>query len=117
MSCPSCSVPSRRRFLRLLALAGAGTLSRPALALERHRVVDFHSHFWSRDYLDRLRASSDIEMSTGSEGNLRIHYPGNTTVLVRGHFDLDYREQVLDEHGVAMQVLSFSNPGPWCSAT
>jgi len=102
---------SRRSALRLLALAGAGALSRPSFGAEPRRVVDFHSHFWSREYLDSLRASADIDTSTGDDGNVRIHYPGNTTIIVRGHFDLDYREQVLDEHGIDMQVLSFSNPG------
>ena len=109
---PCCSqLHSRRSVLRLLALAGAGAFSRPALGAERRRVVDFHSHFWSREYLDSLRASSDIDATTGDDGNVRIHYPGNTTIIVQGHLDLDYREQVLDEVGVDMQVLSFSNPG------
>ena len=95
----------------MLALAGAGALSNVLPGAERRRVVDIHSHFWSLEYLDSLRASSDIDTSTGADGNVRIHYPGNTTVIVRGHYDLDYREKVLDEHGIDMQVLSFSNPG------
>ena len=95
----------------MLALAGAGTLAQVAPAAERRRVVDVHSHFWSLEYLDSLRASSDIDTSSGADGNVRIHYPGNTSTVVRGHYDLDYREQVLDEVGIDMQVLSFSNPG------
>jgi len=102
---------SRRRALKVLALGAAGALSRPSFSADAGRVVDFHSHFWSRAYLDSLRASADIDTTTGADGNVRIHYPGNTTIIVRGHFDLDYREQVLDEHGIDMQVLSFSNPG------
>jgi aminocarboxymuconate-semialdehyde decarboxylase len=112
LSSPCCSgLYSRRHALRVLALAGGGALSRPVLGAAQRRVVDVHSHFWPLEYLDRLRASSDIDISTGDDGNARIHYPGNTTVIVRGHHDLDYREQVLDVHGVATQVLSFSNPG------
>jgi aminocarboxymuconate-semialdehyde decarboxylase len=102
---------SRRSVLRLLALAGAGALSRKVSGTESRPIVDVHSHFWPREYLESLRASSDIDTTTGDDGNVRIHYPGNTTVIVRGHLDLDYREEVLDEHGVDMQVLSFSNPG------
>jgi predicted TIM-barrel fold metal-dependent hydrolase len=111
---PCCAgLYSRRSVLRVLTLAGAGAVARPVLGVgaEQRRVVDVHSHFWSREYLESLRASSDIDTSTGDDGNVRIHYPGNTTIIVRGHYDLDYREQVLDEHGVDMQVLSFSNPG------
>lgn len=112
MWCTCCSgMYSRRSALRTLALAGAGTFSQVVPGAEHCRVVDVHSHFWSLEYLDSLRASSDIETSTGADGNVRIHYPGNTTTIVRGHYDLDYRERVLDEHGIDMQVLSFSNPG------
>jgi aminocarboxymuconate-semialdehyde decarboxylase len=32
-------------------------------------------------------------------------------VIAREHTDLDFREQVLDRHGVDMQVLTFPNPG------
>ena len=102
---------SRRSMLRLLALGGASVLAPPVAASSRRRIIDFHSHFWSREYLESLQRSKVIDTTTGKDGNVRIHYPGNTTIIVRGHLDLDYREQVLDEHGVDMQVLSFSNPG------
>lgn len=112
MWCTCCpNLFSRRKVLRMLALASAGTLSQVLPGAERRRVVDVHSHFWSLEYLDSLRASADIDTSTGADGNVRIHYPGNTTIIVRGHYDLEYREQVLDEYGIDVQVLSFSNPG------
>ena len=36
---------------------------------------------------------------------------GTTTFSVPGHRDIDYREQVLIEHGVDTQVLTFTTPG------
>jgi aminocarboxymuconate-semialdehyde decarboxylase len=40
-----------------------------------------------------------------------VHYPGDYNILVPGHRDIDYRQRVLDEHGVQTQVLSFTTPG------
>jgi aminocarboxymuconate-semialdehyde decarboxylase len=46
-----------------------------------------------------------------SEGNPVLHYPGDYNVAVRGHRDLAYRQEVLDEHGVSMQVVTLTTPG------
>ncbi len=50
-------------------------------------------------------------MTSDAEGNPILHYPGDYNVAVRGHRDLAYREEVLDQHGVALQVLSLTTPG------
>jgi aminocarboxymuconate-semialdehyde decarboxylase len=50
-------------------------------------------------------------VTSDAEGNPILHYPGDYNVAVRGHRDLAYREEVLDQHGVAMQVLSLTTPG------
>jgi len=50
-------------------------------------------------------------VTTDSDGNPNLHYPGDYNVAVRGHRDLAYREEVLDEHGVAMQLLTLTTPG------
>jgi aminocarboxymuconate-semialdehyde decarboxylase len=46
-----------------------------------------------------------------NDGNPNIYYPGDYNVAVRGHRDLAYREGVLDEHGVTMQVVTLTTPG------
>jgi len=46
-----------------------------------------------------------------SDGNPNLHYPGDYNVAVRGHRDLAYREGVLDQHGVTMQVVTLTTPG------
>lgn len=50
-------------------------------------------------------------MTIDADGNPNIHYPGDYNIAVRGHRDLDYRAGVLDEHGVAMQVVTLTTPG------
>jgi aminocarboxymuconate-semialdehyde decarboxylase len=52
-----------------------------------------------------------VKMDYDTEGNPRLHYPGDYNILVPGHRDLDFRERVLDEHGVTHQVLTFTTPG------
>jgi aminocarboxymuconate-semialdehyde decarboxylase len=76
------------------------------------RVVDFHNHFYPAEYLDALRAGPcRVAISTDSEGNPVLHSPGDTNVAVRGHRDIEYRESVLDQVGVDVQVLTFTAPG------
>ena len=45
------------------------------------------------------------------DGNPNLHYPGDYNVAVRGHRDLAYRQEVLDEHGVTMQVRHADDAG------
>ena len=40
-----------------------------------------------------------------------MHYPGDYNVMVRGHRDIAYRQEVLDKDGVDMQVISLTTPG------
>ena len=78
------------------------------------RVVDFHNHFYPPAYVDALRSStsvSRVKITHDAEGNPCLHYPGDYNILVPGHRDIDYRLRVLDEHGVDMQVLTFTTPG------
>ncbi|MFY9822405.1 MAG: amidohydrolase family protein [Thermoanaerobaculia bacterium] len=75
-------------------------------------IVDFHNHYYPPEYLDALGPSgSALKLSTDREGNPVVHYPGDYNVMVRGHRDIAYRQSVLDEHGVDMQVISLTTPG------
>lgn len=76
------------------------------------RIIDFHNHFYSPAYLEALASgASTVRVTTDADGNPCLHYPGDYNIAVRGHRDIDYREQVLAEHGVDTQVLSFTTPG------
>jgi len=76
------------------------------------RVIDFHNHYYPPRYMQALQSGqSTVRVEVNAEGDPVIHYPGDFNVAVRGHRDLAYREEVLDEHGVAMQVLTLTTPG------
>jgi aminocarboxymuconate-semialdehyde decarboxylase len=75
-------------------------------------VIDFHNHYYPPRYLDALRSgNSSVKVTIDAEANPVIHNPGDYNVAVRGHRDLAYREAVLDEHRVDMQVLTLTTPG------
>jgi aminocarboxymuconate-semialdehyde decarboxylase len=75
-------------------------------------IVDFHNHYYPPAYLDELRSgSSAVKVSEDADGNPLIYYPGDYNICVPGHRDIDYREQVLIEHGVDTQVITLTTPG------
>ncbi len=75
-------------------------------------IIDFHNHYYPPAYLEALKSgASNVRVTTDEQGNPWLHYPGDYNIAVRGHRDIDYREQVLAEHGVDMQVLTLTTPG------
>jgi len=54
---------------------------------------------------------SRVRVTIDDDSNPVIHYPGDFNVAVRGHRDLAYRQDVLDRHGVGLQVLTLTTPG------
>lgn len=75
-------------------------------------VIDIHNHYYPPEYLAALGpAGSTLRLTTDREGNPVVHYPGDYNVMVRGHRDISYRQEVLDEQGVDMQVISLTTPG------
>ena len=76
------------------------------------RIVDFHNHYYPPEYVEALStAKSVVKVTYDDAANPCVHYPGDYNVLVPGHRDIDYREQVLIEHGVDTQVITFTTPG------
>jgi aminocarboxymuconate-semialdehyde decarboxylase len=78
------------------------------------RTVDFHNHFYPPEYVAALEAPSSkstIRVTHDDDGNPCVHYPGDFNVLVPAHRDIDYRQRVLDDHGIDVQVLTFTTPG------
>jgi len=91
----------------------ARSLKPVAWSLTLH-LIDFHNHFYPPEYVAALKdpaAKSSVKVTYDNEGNPCVHYPGDYNILVPGHRDIDYRQRVLDEHGVATQVLTFTTPG------
>jgi aminocarboxymuconate-semialdehyde decarboxylase len=75
-------------------------------------VIDFHNHYYPPRYMQALQSGgSSVKVTVDSDGNPNLHYPGDYNVAVRGHRDLAYRQDVLDQHGVTMQVVTLTTPG------
>ena len=75
-------------------------------------VIDFHNHYYPPDYIQFLeKGRSAVRITYDREGNPCLHYPGDYNVAVRGHRDIDFREQVLEDAGVDTQVITLTTPG------
>lgn len=75
-------------------------------------IIDFHNHYYPPAYLDALnKGQSAVKIDLDAEGNPRLHYPGDYNVAVRGHRDIDFREQELARHRIDVQVISLTTPG------
>ena len=75
-------------------------------------TIDFHNHYYPPAYLQALRSKpTHVKVAADAEGNPLLHYPGDYNIVVRGHRDIDYRAQVLAEHGVDQQVVTLTTPG------
>src|SRR5260370_1145135 len=74
--------------------------------------IDFHNQYYPPEYIQALeRGPSAVRITHDAEGNPLLHYPGDYNVAVRGHRDIDYREQVLIEKGIDTQVITLTTPG------
>jgi len=75
-------------------------------------VIDFHNHYYPPRYMAALQSgATSVRVTVDAEGNPVLHYPGDFNVAVRGHRDLAYRVDVLDQLGVDRQVLTLTTPG------
>ncbi len=75
-------------------------------------VIDFHNHYYPPAYLDALRTKpTNVKVGIDAEGNPLLHYPGDYNIVVPGHRDIEFRDRVLREHHVDMQVLTLTTPG------
>ena len=78
------------------------------------RIIDFHNHYYPPEYVEALKSpasKSVVKVTYDADGNPCVHYPGDYNILVPGHRDIEYRQRVLDEHGVTTQLLTFTTPG------
>ena len=75
-------------------------------------VIDFHNHFYPPAYIEALRMrQGSVTVTDDADGNPVLHSPGDSNIAVPGHRDIDYRESVLDQEGVDLQVITFTSPG------
>ncbi|HJZ80939.1 MAG TPA: amidohydrolase family protein [Pyrinomonadaceae bacterium] len=75
-------------------------------------IIDFHNHYYPPAYLEALRTGpSNVRVTFDDDGNPLLHYPGDYNIVVPGHRDIEFREQVLEENGIAKQILTLTTPG------
>jgi len=75
-------------------------------------VIDFHNHYYPPQYIEALRSGpSNIQVTFDAQNNPVLHSPGDKNIAVPGHRDIVFRQSVMDEVGVDIQVLSFTAPG------
>ena len=75
-------------------------------------IIDFHDHYYPPKYIEALeKGPSAVRITHDAQGNPALHYPGDYNVAVRGHRDIDFREQVLREAGVDTQIITLTTPG------
>ncbi|MBI2536875.1 MAG: amidohydrolase [Gemmatimonadetes bacterium] len=75
-------------------------------------VIDFHNHCYPPSYLEAVtRGPGAVEVTEDLEGNPVLHYPGDYNIAVRGHRDIAYRQEVIEQEGVDLQVLTLTTPG------
>ncbi len=61
------------------------------------KIIDFHNHYYPPEYIESLRrGSSKITVTFDDDGNPVLHSPGDINVIVPGHRDIDFRQNVLD---------------------
>ena len=76
------------------------------------KIVDFHNHYYPPEYIKELqRGPSAIKVTFDEQSNPVLHSPGDANIIVPGHRDIDFRQHVLDDAGVDMQILTFTAPG------
>ena len=76
------------------------------------KIVDVHNHFYPEEFLrDIGRESRSASLSEDANGERRIHYAGDYSVLDEAHFNPRKRIDDMDRAGVDMQVLSLTVPG------
>ena len=75
-------------------------------------IIDFHNHYYPPDRTQRGQAGrGEVSASiTTVKASPSCIIPVTTT-LVPGYRDSDFREQVLADHGVDVQLLTFTTPG------
>lgn len=75
-------------------------------------IIDFHNHYYPPAYLDALREGpSNVKVTFDDQGNPRLHYPGDYNIVVPGHRDIEYRQHVLEEAGIDLQIITLTTPG------
>jgi aminocarboxymuconate-semialdehyde decarboxylase len=74
-------------------------------------MIDFHSHFYPKAYMEELsKPGGYARVEKDEQGRLLIHYEGDYNVVVGPHVDIGDRLADMDRHGVETHVLTLTTP-------
>jgi len=75
-------------------------------------IIDVHNHYYPPAFIAAVRGgTSGLSVKDDAEGNPVFYSPGDANIAVRGHRDIEYRQEVLDREGVDRQLVSLTCPG------
>ncbi len=75
-------------------------------------IIDVHNHYYPPEFIAAIRKGpSRYTVEEDSHGNPVLVSPGDKNFVVPGHRDIAYREKVIAEAGVDMQVITLTAPG------
>lgn len=75
-------------------------------------IVDVHNHYYPPEFIAAIKKGpSKYAVETDADGNPVLVSPGDKNFVVPGHRDIDFRERVIAEAGLDMQVITLTAPG------
>ena len=75
-------------------------------------IIDVHNHFYPPEFIAAIKKGpSQFTVEEDEHGNPVLCSPGDKNFVVPGHRDIDYREGVIRDAGVDMQVITLTAPG------
>jgi aminocarboxymuconate-semialdehyde decarboxylase len=75
-------------------------------------IIDVHNHYYPPEFIAAIRKGpSKYAVETDQDGNPVLVSPGDKNFVVPGHRDIEYREKVIAEAGIDMQVITLTAPG------
>lgn len=109
------AITKRELICSAAAAAAVLALDRNGAAAQadRIRVVDAHTHWYPREWVDLVKAEgapNGARIDTDERGNVNFAVPGLTAQFRPNYIDIASRIKAMDADGIGVQVLSLMAP-------
>lgn len=75
-------------------------------------IIDVHNHFYPPEFIAAIKKGpSKFTVEEDADGNPVLCSPGDKNFVVPGHRDINYREKVIADAGIDIQVITLTAPG------
>ncbi len=75
-------------------------------------IIDVHNHYYPPEFIAAIKKGpSRYTVEEDAHGNPVLVSPGDKNFVVPGHRDIAFREKVIAEAGVDLQVITLTAPG------